>query len=135
MNIYDRYLENKEGPEPVMIAKTKFQLPQVSRRDWIYIAVIIIALIAFAYKYIQHGRAMEKAQELERNREMMIDLRFRESVQQQEIICQQEQENQQLLERIDEILKYEPYVKIRKQYIDLTLPDAIDTFDGTDYPE
>lgn len=129
--IYQRYMEQQ---------KNKPQTPQVSIsigakwRNTIFIGVVAIVLVVFGL-WTQHGKDLEKAQAVAVAREKLIDIRFRESVAHQDSICKWENKTQLLLEDLDAALKYTPYVEIRKKYVDLSLPDAIDVFDGTDYPE
>lgn len=118
----------------------KTQTPQVSIqignkwRNTILIGIAAVLLVVFGL-WSQHGKQLEKAQAVAVAREKLIDLRFRESVAHQDSICKWENRTQLLLDDLDAALKYKPYVQIRKKYIDLSLPDAIDTFDSTDYPE
>lgn len=135
MNIYERYMEEKYGPEPQLPIPERKRMFEFSKKDCIYLVIILVLFTSFLVKYIQYGNQLERAQELRRNRIQLIDDRFRESVKFQEQLCEDELQNQKLLNTINELLEFKPYVEIRKQYIDLSLPDAINTFDSTNYTE
>lgn len=137
--IYQRFMEQQEHQqeqsqqEEVHTPDININLSQRSK-TWIWWLAGILLLIIFI-GWREYGRKEEKAIAVNQAREQLIDVHYKKSIAFQEHLCDVENNNQLQIDSIKRILKFKPYVQTRKLYIDLSLPDAIDTFDSADYPE
>lgn len=83
------------------------QSPQFLR--WMVMIFIIIAVIIFFSSRYSHK--IVRADLLAQNRKELIDTRFRESVKQQELLCEQENQFLLQLQQVRTEIKYIPYEK------------------------
>jgi hypothetical protein len=95
-----------------LITTIKEKLHPSNSFIWI---VILIGLVLF-YLRDNYTKELEKTQLLEQKRQELIDLRFRESEIQQQLLCDQEERFLKIIKEIKQDIKYVPYEKTIYRY-------------------
>ncbi|WP_304015815.1 hypothetical protein [Nonlabens dokdonensis] len=76
---------------------------------WLLSIVVVIAVVLFFRN--NYSRDLERAQLLKEQREELIELRFRESVIQQELLCKQDSIFKNQIEDLRSQIQFKPYEK------------------------
>lgn len=84
-------------------------IKEVSQLRWLLVLFIIIAVII--YFSSRYSNKIDRADLLAKSRKELIDTRFRESVKQQELLCEQENKFLLQLQQVRTEIKYIPYEK------------------------